>query len=844
MALISVLLLLALGLLATAALPLHARSLWSHGPAEQWMQISSRRMQAVGQRHVESHISNLARASLMRREREVREAGHERDAKAAAASKSQRRDTVRNAIDAARRLQGTGDARAAGNRGKQIKAAANQATKHAKQKAWVEVAKSAAPASNAHVGRKKTQAEVDALVAKWLRSVEEQHTNLTATETKGMKGIRVEEHWWTQKKEGNAVVTHICEDRWVPGALALAASLKMVHSKADRVLMVSRNVSDTWHDTLERNFDRVYVEDPIKPHPSVRRGGADCLTLQLRTWELPYVKALYMDADMIALRNPDVLFDDTQQVTEVIARTDRLPEFGFNGGMFLCEPNKVTFAKLWDGLVTYNNQGWNHGMQQFMNHMFPRCNSTGNATWIIAGCWSKEMSTLQNYISRDLLPNMTAPLLQGKGEIQSLHFSGDWHGQRKPWMKGCMMKADSTHKNESMKHDILNVWMRAYNQVQPASGQERLVKTECPFYDCGRSNGTMDFVVHLQSLDCIAHSVLVKLLQHAAPRRVLLLAPGPLCARFYQHWTKLAASRVQCVDQNSVLSEVSLEGVNKWLVNKFSKLPLGSNKTNPDKNRISALASLYYDQFVKMGVAKASEKLGLSENYVLWDPELLLIRDFCPFTNDGKINIMGGSRPRDDVCVKEHQASFENLFGLGHKYLADFAEGLAPVHMVMNKHTMAAMLENASKRFSVSAESADGNWTTAFLEASCQTLQGCICGFSEHTAYASWALLDQHEKFAPAMAGFYRNYTPDLRLTKLPPDASVAPMTPEGHKAKFLRIKNRKGPDAMECCPSFYDFGLSEKDLGSGHQYVMFNHGCLHGLKDVNLTVMMTKLDH
>merc|ERR1719491_415887 len=243
-------------------------------------------------------------------------------------------------------------------------------------------------------------------------------------------------------------------------------------------------------------------------------------------------------------------------------------------------------------------------------------------------------------------------------------------------MKGCMMRADSTTFDPKMKEDILSVWMHAYQHVQPAVGQELMVKTECPFYDCGKSNMTMDFVVHLQKLDCVTHNVLIKLFKHASPRRVLLLAPDGVCAGFHKYWTKLASnSRVRCVDQSSVMPDITVQGISKWLTQRLISLPLGRNESRLDNRSIEALAHLYYDQLVKTGVAKASEKLGLSDDYVMWDSGLVLIRDFCPFSTDGKINLMGGAAPRSDVCMHEHEAHYRKLLGGKYKFSAHFSNG-------------------------------------------------------------------------------------------------------------------------------------------------------------------------
>eukprot|EP00438_Fugacium_kawagutii_P028547 Skav222544 [mRNA] locus=scaffold2875:311112:313083:+ [translate_table: standard] len=90
-----------------------------------------------------------------------------------------------------------------------------------------------------------------------------------------------------------AIVTHICDAQWAPGAMALA----------QHVVQAPRQPASR----------QVYVEEPLKEHPSILRPGADCLTLQLRCWQLPYRKVL------IALKSHDSVLEES---TELTARSD------------------------------------------------------------------------------------------------------------------------------------------------------------------------------------------------------------------------------------------------------------------------------------------------------------------------------------------------------------------------------------------------------------------------------------------------------------------------------------------------------------------------------------------
>merc|ERR1719174_1529866 len=134
--------------------------------------------------------------------------------------------------------------------------------------------------------------------------------------------------------------------------------------------MISNDVSAGYQKLLGSVFDRVYQEQPITPHPSITRAASDCVTLQLRTWSLPYKKALYMDSDMIALTDPDPNFDvydelsaKEDSVPDPKDKTKRILRYGWNGGMFMTEPKQTTFDGLVDSVHTYNPHSSRTGIQ-------------------------------------------------------------------------------------------------------------------------------------------------------------------------------------------------------------------------------------------------------------------------------------------------------------------------------------------------------------------------------------------------------------------------------------------------------------------------------------------------
>ena len=197
------------------------------------------------------------------------------------------------------------------------------------------------------------------------------------------------------KSTDQAIVTHVCGKDWAPGALALGASLKAAGTSRNLVLMVTDTVGRRYEKLFASVFDKVYVEEPVTPHQSITRAGADCVTLQLRAWQLPYKKVLYMDADMIALKTHDPVLDT---FSELSARQDSGLASQFNGGMFVLEPSEKKFQQLRRLLKNAETPEFsNGGIQQFLNHAFPPCEEGTHV-----GCWQGKMDDVYNKFTRDV----------------------------------------------------------------------------------------------------------------------------------------------------------------------------------------------------------------------------------------------------------------------------------------------------------------------------------------------------------------------------------------------------------------------------------------------------------
>ncbi len=124
----------------------------------------------------------------------------------------------------------------------------------------------------------------------------------------------------TPRHAGNAWATLVMSgDDYVPGALVLAESLRMVGTRYPRVCMVTRDVSKQARAALQRVFDRV-VPVPVilrksRPLPGAKqraRYEEEWLSSSFTKWNclgLPYDKVCFLDADIAFRKNPDAIFD-------------------------------------------------------------------------------------------------------------------------------------------------------------------------------------------------------------------------------------------------------------------------------------------------------------------------------------------------------------------------------------------------------------------------------------------------------------------------------------------------------------------------------------------------------
>lgn len=188
-----------------------------------------------------------------------------------------------------------------------------------------------------------------------------------------------------------AYVTLVTNADFALGAAALLRSLALTGTTAERVVMHTGGVPDASLRRLEERgatlvpVDLLPTSDAFNArHAKDRIHGLNPFTkgtkppfhtpldnfAKLRLWELPYARAVFLDADTLVVRNIDRLFD-YPELSAAPNVYEGLGDFGrMNSGVFAAHPSRETFQRL---LAALDAPGayWPRTDQTFLQEAFP-----------------------------------------------------------------------------------------------------------------------------------------------------------------------------------------------------------------------------------------------------------------------------------------------------------------------------------------------------------------------------------------------------------------------------------------------------------------------------------------
>ncbi|XP_059283331.1 UDP-glucuronate:xylan alpha-glucuronosyltransferase 2-like [Lycium ferocissimum] len=166
----------------------------------------------------------------------------------------------------------------------------------------------------------------------------------------------------TTKREAYATVLHSSE-AYVCGAITLAQSLVQTGTKRDLILLLDKSISKPKQEALIKAGWKLKFIKRIRNPKAEKNTYNEYNYSKFRLWQLiDYNKIIFIDSDIIVLRNMDVLFYFPQ-----MSATGNDGSI-FNSGVMVIEPSNCTFRMFMqrrEEVVSYNG-----GDQGFLNEVF------------------------------------------------------------------------------------------------------------------------------------------------------------------------------------------------------------------------------------------------------------------------------------------------------------------------------------------------------------------------------------------------------------------------------------------------------------------------------------------
>ncbi|KAL6511592.1 UDP-glucuronate:xylan alpha-glucuronosyltransferase 2 [Orobanche gracilis] len=165
-----------------------------------------------------------------------------------------------------------------------------------------------------------------------------------------------------RRGEAYATVLHSSES-YVCGAIVLAQSLLQTRTRRDLVLLLDTSISEPKRLALSRAGWTLRFIKRIRNPRAEKNSYNEYNYSKFRLWQLTeYDKIIFIDSDVVVLRNLDILFHFPQ-----MSATGNDGSI-FNSGIMVIEPSNCTFRMLMkrtDEIISYNG-----GDQGFLNEVF------------------------------------------------------------------------------------------------------------------------------------------------------------------------------------------------------------------------------------------------------------------------------------------------------------------------------------------------------------------------------------------------------------------------------------------------------------------------------------------
>ncbi|XP_041006364.1 UDP-glucuronate:xylan alpha-glucuronosyltransferase 1-like [Juglans microcarpa x Juglans regia] len=163
-------------------------------------------------------------------------------------------------------------------------------------------------------------------------------------------------------REAYATILHSAHV-YVCGAIAAAQSIRMSGSTRDLVILVDETISAYHRSGLEAAGWKIKTIQRIRNPKAEKDAYNEWNYSKFRLWQLTdYDKIIFIDADLLILRNIDFLFG----MPEISATGNNGTLF--NSGVMVVEPSNCTFQLLMDHINEI--ESYNGGDQGYLNEIF------------------------------------------------------------------------------------------------------------------------------------------------------------------------------------------------------------------------------------------------------------------------------------------------------------------------------------------------------------------------------------------------------------------------------------------------------------------------------------------
>lgn len=213
-------------------------------------------------------------------------------------------------------------------------------------------------------------------------------------------------------REAYATVLH-SSDAYVCGAITLAHSLLKTGTKHDLILLIDSSISLKKRKALATAGWKIRMITRIRNPKAEKDSYNEYNYSKFRLWQLTdYDKIIFIDSDIIVLRNMDILFHFPQMTA-----TGNDGSI-FNSGIMVIEPSNCTFKILMQRtkeIVSYNG-----GDQGFLNEVFVWWHRLPRRVNFLKNFWSN--NTVETSLKNQLFGSDPA-------KVFAIHYLG-----LKPWL--------------------------------------------------------------------------------------------------------------------------------------------------------------------------------------------------------------------------------------------------------------------------------------------------------------------------------------------------------------------------------------------------------------------------